>query len=77
MKKSKDDQKTILVTQKEATVTRLEWKGDGEHTVWLSINGIEDNRIPIVVTEEQMHAIVTGSRKVNINITITTDGNKT
>lgn len=77
VKAKKSNRLMKLVSHKKAIATKFDWNGCGGPTVWLSVNGIEDNRIPVVVTEEQMHAIVAGSRKVNINITITTDGDET
>jgi hypothetical protein len=60
-----------ITSKKQAIATKFDWHGIGGPTVWFSVGGMGDDRIPIVVTNNQMRAIAMGQRKAKLEITAT------
>jgi len=54
--------------KRQAIATKFDWHGVGGPTVWLSIEGMGDDRVPVVLTTEQMHELATGTRRVAVEI---------
>jgi len=60
-----------ITANKRAIATKFDWHGCGGPTVWFSVGEMGDDRIPIVVTKDEMHAIAMGQRKARMEITVT------
>jgi len=60
-----------ITAKKRAIATKFDWHGIGGPTVWFSVGGMGDDRIPIVVNNDEMHAIAMGQRKARLEITVT------
>jgi hypothetical protein len=60
--------------KKKAVATKFDWHGCGGPTVWFSVEDMGDNRIPIIVSESEMHNLcMSTNRRVEIELNISTD----
>jgi len=64
-----------ITSKKRAIATKFDWHGVGGPTVWFSVGGMGDDRIPVVVTQDEMHALATGTRKARLEVIVTMDDN--
>jgi hypothetical protein len=57
-----------ITSTKRAIATKFDWHGVGGPTVWFSVDGMGDDRMPVVVTPDQMHEIAIGTRRFAIEV---------
>jgi len=56
--------------KRNAKITCWNWTGEGGPTIWLSVEGMGNDRIPIVISEDEMDELRIGETRVELEIKV-------